>query len=136
MSSPSSAMSTWAALAPMPGTSSRRCSADSGDGLGVGGRGWSVSWAPVVAAVVPGPEGPAPSPGGWAAEMAPISSWMRLPSRSIWTPSASMWSPSILASSAWWSSKRPVSAATRAAHWPRIRPLASSASTLGHAARR
>jgi hypothetical protein len=38
--------------------------------------------------------------------MAPISSWMRLVSRSIWTPSASMWSRSILASSTWWSSKR------------------------------
>jgi hypothetical protein len=61
MSSPSSAMSTWAALAPMPGTSSRRCSADSGVGLGVGVRGWSVSWVPVVAAAVPAPEAPAPS---------------------------------------------------------------------------
>jgi hypothetical protein len=30
-----------------------------------------MSWVPVVAAVVPGPEGPAPSPGGWAAGMAP-----------------------------------------------------------------
>jgi hypothetical protein len=70
-------------------------------------------------------------PGGWAAGMAPISSWMRLVSRSIWMPSASMWSSSILASSAWWSSKRPVSAATNAARLPRIRPLASSASTLG-----
>jgi hypothetical protein len=107
MSSPSSAMSTWAALPPMPGTSSRRCSADSGVGLEVGVRGWSVSWVPVVAAVVPAPEGPAPSLGGWAAGMAPISSWMRLVSRSIWMPSASMWSSSILASSAWWSSKRP-----------------------------
>ena len=100
-------------------------------GLEVGGRGWSVSWVPVVAAAVPGPEAPAPSPGGWAAGMAPISSWLRLVSRSIGMPSASMWSRRILASSAWWSSKRPVSAATSAARLPRIRPLASSASTLG-----
>jgi hypothetical protein len=52
--------------------------------------------------------------------MAPISSWMRLVSRSIWMPSASMWSSGILASSAWWPSKRPVSAATSAlaAHPP------------------
>jgi hypothetical protein len=40
--------------------------------------------------------------------MAPISSWMRLVSRSIWTPSPSIWSSSIRASSAWWSLKRPV----------------------------
>ena len=122
MSSPTSAMITWAALTPMPGISSRRLIAGSPPGTA----GWSVS-SPVWLAF---------SGGGWAAGMAPISSWMRLVSLSMWTPSASIWSRSIRASSAWWSLKRPVSACTRAARLPRIRPLASSASTLGHAAQR
>src|SRR5215207_6811033 len=96
MSSPTSAMITWAALTPMPGTSSRRLTAGSPPGTA----GWWVS-SPVWLAL---------SGGGWAAGMAPISSSMRLVSRSIWTPSASIWSRSIRASSAWWSSKRPVNA--------------------------
>ena len=83
MSSPSSAMMTWAALTPMPGTSSRRSSAPSG--------GWAGCWLGLTPVVPPSPlpVGPAPSDGACAAGMAPISSWVRTVSRSIWAVRAS-----------------------------------------------
>src|SRR6266705_116475 len=94
MSSPSSAMMTWAALLPMPGTSSRRASADSG----IRAEGWWVS-LPAAAPSPPPPVGSAPLPGAWAAGMAPISSSMRLVSWSIWPPRVSICASRILASS-------------------------------------
>lgn len=42
-----------------------------------------------------------------------------------------MWSSTILISSAWWSSKRPLSASTSAARLDRILPLAKLARTCG-----
>ena len=44
----------------------------------------------------------------WAAGIAAISSSIRVVSVSIWAVRASIWSSSIRASSAWWSSNRPV----------------------------
>ena len=64
LSSPSSAMMIWAALLPMPGTSSRRCSAGSGP--------WAGAPAPTV-----GP-GSRPAAGAWAVGIAAIASSIRV----------------------------------------------------------
>jgi hypothetical protein len=83
MSSPSSAMMTWAALLPMPGTSSRRCIAGSGP--------WAGAPAPLVS------PGSGPPAGAWAAGIAAIASSIRVVSWAICVVSPSIWSSRILA---------------------------------------
>src|SRR6266542_3745107 len=116
MSSPGSARSTWAALTPMPGTASSRATA---------GRTAASGPVPASGPVVPSVSTPC------AAGMAASSSWIRAVRRSIWAVRASYWSSSRRASSAWWSSNRPVRACTSAACLAFIRPRARPASTLG-----
>src|SRR6266568_1559319 len=116
MCRPISAMSAWALSRPMPVTSSRRFTAGS-----TGAAGPVPAWGPVVpSAFTP-----------WAAGMAAISSSIRAVSLPIWADRASTWSSSIRASSAWWSSNRPVSASIRAARLAFIFPRARSASIFG-----
>src|SRR5512132_1146711 len=138
MSSPTSAMMAWAARRPIPATSSRRSTTGSAAAR------ISPVWGS-TRSMWPGTDraGPMASPaaapwpppgsraGGLAAGIAAIACSILVVSRSIWPSRASIWSSSILASSPWWASKRPVNAATSAACLPRSRPLASPASTLG-----
>ncbi len=82
-------MITWAARTPMPATSSRRATAESGAVASSGGP----------------PPGPAPGAGAWAAGMAEMAASMQAVSVVIWALRASIWSSRMRASSAWWSSK-------------------------------
>jgi len=85
MSSPISAMMTWAVPGPMPLTSSSRATAGSTTASGP---------LPAPGPVVPSASTPC------AAGIAASSSSMRVVSMPIWPPRASIWSSSMRASSA------------------------------------
>src|SRR5215207_4383542 len=138
MSSPTSAMMTWAAWRPIPATSSKRSTtgraaartspvwgSTRSAGLGTDRAGPMPSWT-----AAPGSP-PGPRAGGVAVGMAVIVSSTLPVSWSIWPPRVSIWSSSIRATKAWWSENWPVRASTSAACLTRSRPRANSASTLG-----